>query len=54
MGELKDLTFTVGSTNWKIFKVGSIFFAAFSHANQPLPVAQLATLAAELDRKPKP
>ncbi|MCX6896932.1 MAG: roadblock/LC7 domain-containing protein [Verrucomicrobia bacterium] len=54
MGELKDLTFTVGNTNWKIFKVGSIFFAVFGNADKPLPGAQLATLAAELDRKPKP
>ena len=53
MGELKDLTFTVGSTPWKIFKVGSIFLAAFGKLDEPLPVKELAALAAELDRKPK-
>ncbi len=54
MGDLKDLSFTLGNTGWIIFKVGAIFFAAFSCANAPLPAAQLAALAAELDRKPKP
>jgi predicted regulator of Ras-like GTPase activity (Roadblock/LC7/MglB family) len=54
MGELRDLTFTVGVTPWKIFKVGSVFFAAFGNDQKPLPAAQLSQLAAELDRKPKP
>ncbi len=54
MGDLKDLSFTLGNTGWIIFKVGAIFFAAFGCANAPLPVAELAALAAELDRKPKP
>lgn len=54
MGDLKNLSFTLGNTGWIIFKVGAIFFAAFGCANAPLPVAQLAALAAELDRKPKP
>ena len=53
MGDLKDLTFTVGSTQWKIYKVGSIFFAAFGKSDEQLPVKELITLAAELDRKPK-
>ena len=53
MGELRDLTFTVGVTPWKIFKISSIFFAVFGNEQKPLPVAQLAQLAAELDRKPK-
>jgi predicted regulator of Ras-like GTPase activity (Roadblock/LC7/MglB family) len=53
MGELNNLNFTVGNTAWKIFRVNSIFFAAFGFAGQPLPSAQLAALAAELDRKPK-
>ena len=54
MGDLKDLSFTLGNTGWIIFKVGAIFFAAFGCPNAPLPVAELAALAAELDRKPKP
>jgi hypothetical protein len=31
--------------------VNSIYFAAFGHAGEPLPSAELAGLAAELDRK---
>jgi predicted regulator of Ras-like GTPase activity (Roadblock/LC7/MglB family) len=53
MGELNNLNFTVGNVPWKIFRVNAIFFAAFGRAGQPLPTAQLAALAAELDRKPK-
>jgi predicted regulator of Ras-like GTPase activity (Roadblock/LC7/MglB family) len=53
MGELNNLNFTVGNVPWKIFRVHSIFFAAFGRAAQPLPTAQLAALAAELDHKPK-
>jgi predicted regulator of Ras-like GTPase activity (Roadblock/LC7/MglB family) len=51
MGELNNLHFTVGNVPWKIFRVNAIFFAAFGHAGQPLPTAQLAALAGELDRK---
>jgi predicted regulator of Ras-like GTPase activity (Roadblock/LC7/MglB family) len=51
MGELNNLHFTVGNVPWKIFRVNAIFFAAFGHAGQPLPTAQLAALAAQLDRK---
>ncbi len=51
MGELNNLNFTVGNVPWKIFRVGSIFFAAFGRAGEPLPSVQLAGLAAELDRK---
>jgi len=53
MGELNNLNFTVGNVPWKIFRVNAIFFAAFGIAGQPLPTAQLAALAAELDHKPK-
>jgi predicted regulator of Ras-like GTPase activity (Roadblock/LC7/MglB family) len=53
MGELNNLNFTVGQVPWKIFRVGSIFFAAFGHPGCVLPTAQLAALAAELDRKDK-
>jgi predicted regulator of Ras-like GTPase activity (Roadblock/LC7/MglB family) len=53
MGELNNLNFTVGNVPWKIFRVNAIFFAAFGRAGQPLPTAQLAALAAELDHKPK-
>lgn len=51
MGELNNLNFTVGNIPWKIFRVNAIFFAAFGHVGQGLPTAQLAALAAELDRK---
>jgi predicted regulator of Ras-like GTPase activity (Roadblock/LC7/MglB family) len=51
MGELNNLHFTVGNVPWKIFRVNAIYFAAFGNAGQPLPTAQLAALAAQLDRK---
>jgi predicted regulator of Ras-like GTPase activity (Roadblock/LC7/MglB family) len=53
MGELNNVGFTVGNTPWKVFRVNAIFFAAFGRAGEPLPTAQLAALAAELDHKPK-
>ncbi len=53
MGELNNVSFTVGNVPWKIFRVNAIFFAAFGRAAQPMPTAQLASLAAELDRKSK-
>jgi predicted regulator of Ras-like GTPase activity (Roadblock/LC7/MglB family) len=51
MGELNNLSFTVGNVPWKIFRVNAVYFAAFGRANESLPGAPLATLAAELDRK---
>jgi predicted regulator of Ras-like GTPase activity (Roadblock/LC7/MglB family) len=53
VGDLKDVAFTAGETPWHIFKVGSIFFGVFGRAGVALPTAELAALAAELDRKPK-
>jgi predicted regulator of Ras-like GTPase activity (Roadblock/LC7/MglB family) len=53
MGDLNNLNFTVGNVPWKIFRVNAIFFAAFGHPGEPLPTAQLAALAAELDHKPR-
>ncbi|GIX50237.1 MAG: hypothetical protein KatS3mg132_431 [Limisphaera sp.] len=53
MGGLNNLSFTVGTVPWKIFRVNNIFFAAFGRAGEPMPTAQLAALAAELDRKPR-
>ena len=53
LGELNNLNFTVGNIPWKIFRVGSIYFAAFGRPGMPLPTAQLVGLAAELDRKAK-
>jgi predicted regulator of Ras-like GTPase activity (Roadblock/LC7/MglB family) len=53
MGELNNLNFTVGNVPWKIFRVNAIFFAAFGRPGEPLPTAQLAALAADLDHKPK-
>ena len=53
MGELNNLNFTVGNIPWKIFRVNSIFFAAFGHVGKPLPTSELAALAAELDHTPR-
>jgi predicted regulator of Ras-like GTPase activity (Roadblock/LC7/MglB family) len=53
MGDLNNLNFTVGNVPWKIFRVNAIYFAAFGKAGEPLPTAQLAALAGELDHKPK-
>jgi len=53
MGELNNVHFTVGNIPWKIFRVNAIFFAVFGRAGEPLPTAQLAALAAELDHRPK-
>jgi predicted regulator of Ras-like GTPase activity (Roadblock/LC7/MglB family) len=53
MGELNNVHFTVGNIPWKIFRVNAIFFAAFGRVGEPLPTAQLAALAAELDHRPK-
>lgn len=53
MGELNNINFTVGNIPWKIFRVNAIFFAAFGRVGEPLPTAQLAALATELDHSPK-
>lgn len=53
MGDLNNLSFTVGTTPWRIFRVGSLFFAAVGFEDQPLPTANLTALAGELDRKEK-
>jgi predicted regulator of Ras-like GTPase activity (Roadblock/LC7/MglB family) len=53
MGELNNVNFTVGNIPWKIFRVNAIFFAAFGRVGEPLPTAQLAALAGELDHRPK-
>jgi predicted regulator of Ras-like GTPase activity (Roadblock/LC7/MglB family) len=51
MGALNNFNFTVGNVPWKIFRVNAVYFAAFGCAGEALPSAQLAALAAELDRK---
>ena len=51
MGTLNNVSFTVGNVPWKIFRVNSVYFAAFGRAGEALPTAQLAQLAIELDRK---
>ena len=51
MGALNNVSFTVGNVPWKIFRVNSVYFAAFGRAGEGLPGAELAQLAAELDRK---
>ncbi|MGD0745483.1 MAG: roadblock/LC7 domain-containing protein [Verrucomicrobiota bacterium] len=51
MGALNNVNFTVGNVPWKIYRVNSVYFAAFGRPGEALPTAQLALLAAELDRK---
>ncbi|MBU6410828.1 MAG: hypothetical protein KGR98_10625, partial [Verrucomicrobia bacterium] len=51
MGALNNLKFTVGNVPWRIFRVNAVYFAAMGRAGQRLPGAQLAKLAAALDRK---
>jgi predicted regulator of Ras-like GTPase activity (Roadblock/LC7/MglB family) len=50
MGELNNLSFTAGNVPWNIFRVNALYFAAFGRAGGSLPTAQLAALAAQLDR----
>jgi predicted regulator of Ras-like GTPase activity (Roadblock/LC7/MglB family) len=51
MGDMNNLSFTVGNVPWKIFRVNAVYFAAFGRVSETLPSVQLAALAAELDRK---
>ncbi len=51
MGTLNNVSFTVGDVPWKIFRVRSVYFAAFGRLGEGLPSAQLVQLAAEIDRK---
>jgi predicted regulator of Ras-like GTPase activity (Roadblock/LC7/MglB family) len=51
MGELNNLSFTVGNVPWKIFRVNALYFAAFGRAGEAMPAAPLAALAGLLDRK---
>ncbi len=51
MGALNNVSFTVGNVPWRIFRVNSVYFAAFGRAGEALPAAELARLAGELDRK---
>jgi predicted regulator of Ras-like GTPase activity (Roadblock/LC7/MglB family) len=51
MGALNNVSFTVGNVPWRIFRVNSVFLAAFGRAGESLPAAELSKLAGELDRK---
>jgi hypothetical protein len=51
MGALNNVGFSVGNVPWKIFRINSVYFAAFGRAGEPFPKSQLAGLAVELDRK---
>jgi len=53
MGELNNLSFTVGNVSWKIFRVSAVYLAVFGRAGEALPAAPLAALAGQLDRKNK-
>jgi hypothetical protein len=52
MGELNELNFTVGNIPWKILRGSATFFGVIGREAEPLPTAQLAALAAELDHNP--
>ena len=51
MGALNNVSFTVGNVPWRIYRVNSVYFAAFGCAGGSLPAAELTRLAGELDRK---
>ena len=51
MGVLNNVSFTVGNVPWRIFRVNSVYFAAFGRAGEPLPASSLVSLAGELERK---
>ena len=51
MGALNNVSFTVGNVPWRIFRVNSVYFAAFGRVGESLPAAELTRLAGELDRK---
>ncbi|MEI8040533.1 MAG: roadblock/LC7 domain-containing protein [Verrucomicrobiota bacterium] len=51
MGELNNLHFTMDNVPWQIFRVQSVFFAAFGREGKTLPTAQLAALAADLEHR---
>jgi predicted regulator of Ras-like GTPase activity (Roadblock/LC7/MglB family) len=51
MGALNNVSFTVGNVPWRIYRVNSVYFAAFGRAGESLPAAELTRLAGELDRK---
>ena len=51
MGELNDLHFTMDNVPWQIFRVQSVFFAAFGREGKTLPTAELAALAADLEHR---
>ncbi len=53
LGDLLEMSFVVGNTPWRIFRVNSIFFAAFGRGGVSLPGGELRALAEELNHKPK-
>jgi predicted regulator of Ras-like GTPase activity (Roadblock/LC7/MglB family) len=53
MGELNNLSFTVGNVPWILFCVSTLYFAAFGRPGETLPTATLAALAGQLDRNKK-
>lgn len=51
LGQLKNLSFTVGGVPWFIVRLEETFFAAFGQPGTALPITKLETLATELDTK---
>ncbi len=50
MGPLANVQFRVGSVLWRVFRLNSVYFAVFGREGELPSDAQLASLAAELDR----
>ncbi len=53
LGDLHEMSFVVGSTAWQVFRINSIFFAAFGRGGTSLPARELRALAGQLNHKPK-
>jgi predicted regulator of Ras-like GTPase activity (Roadblock/LC7/MglB family) len=53
MGELNNLSFTLGNVSWKIFRVNAVYLAVFGRPGEALPTTPLVALAGQLDRKNK-
>jgi predicted regulator of Ras-like GTPase activity (Roadblock/LC7/MglB family) len=51
MGSLRGITFAVEGGNWQFVKEPNIYFAVLCRPDKALPLAHLATLAAELNKQ---
>jgi predicted regulator of Ras-like GTPase activity (Roadblock/LC7/MglB family) len=53
VGELSRLEFWANNVHWLVFRLNGIYFVSFGWAGGELPTAELASMAAALDRKRK-